>query len=88
MAAQTAKVAISMPNDLFRSVEQVRRDLKIPRSAAIVEAIRDWLKRREKEKLIRQYVEGYRRHPERLSPAEAKAWLKMAGEAFQRAGEW
>ena len=88
MASQTAKVAISMPKELFRSVEQVRHELRIPRSEAIVEAIRAWLKRREEEKLIRQYIEGYRRHPERISPGEAKARMKMAAEAFQRAGEW
>jgi len=88
MAHGVAKVAISMPKDLFRVVEQVRREMKVPRSAAIVEAIREWLKRREEAAKIGQYIEGYQRHPERLSPGEAKARMKMAAEAFQRAGEW
>ncbi len=88
MAHGVAKVAISMPRDLFRVVEQVRREMKVPRSAAIVEAIREWLKRREEAEKVRQYIEGYRRHPERLSPGEAKARMKMAADAFQSAGEW
>lgn len=88
MAHGTAKVAISLPKDLFQSVEQARRELRIPRSAAIVEAIRAWLKRREERKLIRQYVEGYRRHPERISPAEAKARMKMVAEVFQKEAPW
>ena len=83
-----AKVAISMPKEMFQSVERARREMKMPRSAAIVEAVQEWLKRREEEKMIRQYIEGYRRHPERLSPGEAKARMRMAAEAFQRAGEW
>ena len=82
MASQTAKVAISMPKELFRSVEQVRRELKIPRSEAIVEAIRAWLKRREEEQAIRQYIEGYRKHPE--SKAEARAWTRLAADSFHK----
>ena len=88
MAAKTAKVAISMPKELFRSVEQVRRELKIPRSEAIVEAIRAWLKRREEEQAIRQYIEGYRKHPERISAAEAKVRMKMVAEVFHKEAPW
>ncbi len=88
MPSQTAKVAISMPKELFRSIEQVRREMKIPRSAAIVEAIRTWLKSRQEKEMIRQYVEGYRRHPEKISTAEAKAWTKMAAEVFHKEAPW
>lgn len=88
MAQQTAKVAISLPLEVFRAVEQVRREMKIPRSAAIVEAIRAWLKSRQEKEMIRQYVEGYRRHPERISAAEAKAWMKVAAEVFHKEAPW
>ena len=84
----TTKVAISMPKDIFKLVEQARRELKMPRSAAIVEAIGAWLNRRAEGKRIRQYIEGYRKHPERVSSAEAKARLKIAAEVFHKEGSW
>ncbi len=88
MPSQTAKVAISMPKEVFRSIEQARRELKMPRSAAIVKAVRVWLRQREKEKLIRQYVEGYRKYPEKVSPAEAKARMRIAAMTFQKGERW
>ncbi len=82
MAQQTAKVAVSLPVDIFRAVEQVRREMKIPRSAAITQALQSWLKERQEREQIRRYVEGYRRHPE--SKAEAKAWTRLAAESFHK----
>ena len=82
MAYGTAKVAISMPKDLFQAMERIRRELRIPRSAAVVEALRAWLKSRQEKEQIRQYVEGYRRHPE--SKAEVKAWTRLAAESFHK----
>ena len=84
----TAKIAISIPKDIFRMIEEARRELKIPRSTAIVEAIDGWLKRRTEEKEIHQYIEGYRKHPEKVSSAETNARLKMAAEAFHKEGGW
>lgn len=88
MAHGTAKVAISMPQETFRSIERARRKLKLGRSEAVVEALRAWLKQQEEAEMIRQYVEGYRRHPEQISPAEAKARLKMAADAFHKHESW
>lgn len=88
MANGAAKVAISMPKEIFRSVEKTRRKLKMARSEAVVEALRVWLKELEEKELIRQYVEGYRRHPERISPQEVKARLKMAAEVFRKEAPW
>ncbi len=82
MSSAVAKVAVSLPKELFDSVEQARRKLKLPRSAAVGEALRAWLKRQEEEKLIRQYTEGYRKHPE--SALETKAWHRLAAHEFHR----
>lgn len=82
MAYGTAKVAISMPREVFRAMEQIRRELKIPRSAAVVEALRAWLKERQEREQIRQYIEGYQRYPE--SKAEVKAWTRLAAESFHK----
>jgi metal-responsive CopG/Arc/MetJ family transcriptional regulator len=88
MSIGTAKVAISIPKEIFRLLERTRRELKIPRSAAVVEALRAWLKSREEEKMVHQYVEGYRRHPERISSEEAKARLKITAQAFHKEEPW
>lgn len=82
MAQKVAKVAISLPWELLKAVEQVRRELRVPRSVAIAEAVQAWLKRREEEKAIRQYIEGYRKHPE--SKKEAKAWTRLAADSFHK----
>ena len=65
MAAKTSRVAISLPKDLLRQVEQARRHLGLARSRAIYEALRLWLRKEEQEKLEAQYARGYEKHPER-----------------------
>lgn len=88
MAHRVAKVAVSLPREVFRSVEQERRKLKMGRSEAVVEALQGWLKQHEEQELERQYVEGYMKHPERLSAAESRAWLKIAADAFRKDAPW
>ena len=82
MSETFSKVAVSLPKALFQSVEQARRKLKLPRSAVVVEALRAWLSSQEEEKLIRQYIEGYRRHPE--SASETKAWTRLSAHEFHK----
>ena len=82
MRESVAKVAVSLPKALFQSVEQARRKLKLPRSAAVVEALHAWLSSQEEEKRIRQYIEGYRKHPE--STSEAKAWTRLSAREFHK----
>lgn len=86
MAHEAAKVAISMPQEVFRSVEQTRRRLRMARSEAVVEALRAWLKNLEEKELIRQYIEGYRKYPE--SKSEAKAWTRLAAKVFRKDLPW
>lgn len=82
MSAKVAKVAVSLPQGLFQSVEQARRKLRLPRSATVVEALQGWLKQQEEAKLIRQYIEGYRKHPE--SRLELKGWSRLAAREFSK----
>ena len=82
MAHGTAKVAISMPKEVFRSVEETRRRLKMDRSEAVVTALHAWLKGIEEREMIRRYVEGYKKHPE--SRVEAKVWTRLAAQAFHK----
>jgi len=76
MAAQTVKVAVSLPQEEFRAVERLRKKLEISRSALITEAIRYWLEAKQKEEDIRRYIEAYQKHPE--TPEEYAGFEEIA----------
>lgn len=78
---KSLKIAISLPEEDFKKIEEVRKKLDIDRSSVIDRAIRFWLKHLEKEKLIKQYIEGYKRVPE--TARESKAMERVAAEAFK-----
>ncbi len=81
---RTTKVAISLPKDDFKRIEEIRNELGVQRSAVIDMAIRFWLKSIEEEKMIRQYEEGYKKKPEPLK--EIRAMEEVSAEAFQEEG--
>jgi metal-responsive CopG/Arc/MetJ family transcriptional regulator len=65
------KVAVSIPDALFRAVERARRTARKSRSAVVQEALRDWLRRGTEGQLARDHEAGYRANPESRSDAEA-----------------
>ena len=81
---KSSKIAISLPQENLKKIEKIRKELKIQRSALIDMAIRFWLDNREKQKMIQQYEDGYRRKPESID--EVKAMEKMSAEAFKEEG--
>jgi metal-responsive CopG/Arc/MetJ family transcriptional regulator len=64
MAAQTVKVAVSLPEEQFREIESLRKRLKLSRSALIAQAIQQLLKAYQEEEDVRRYIAGYQKHPE------------------------
>lgn len=68
-----AKVAVSLPDHTFRSLERARLRLHKTRSAAVTEAIQCWLNVDQVSKEERAHVEGYLRHPERTDETAAIA---------------
>ena len=78
---KSSKIAISLPTENFKRVEKIRKELGIERSAAIDIAIRFWLDNMEKQKMIKQYEEGYLRHPE--STDEIKAMEELSADALK-----
>jgi metal-responsive CopG/Arc/MetJ family transcriptional regulator len=79
------KVAVSIPADLYRAVEQARKRRKKSRSAVMQDALRYWLKLEAEAALVREYEEGYRRKPE--SRREVKA-ADAAAARILAATEW
>ena len=70
MSTKAVKVAISLPKEDFKLLEAIRKRIGISRSALIDRAIRSWLAKQEEKEMVRQYIEGYKRHPE--TPEEIK----------------
>ena len=78
------KFAVSIPEEDYRDIEKIRKREKLSRSGIVVVAIRFLKKFREKEKLIRQYEEGYRNMPEKLTEVKAREAASM--EVFSTEG--
>jgi metal-responsive CopG/Arc/MetJ family transcriptional regulator len=70
MPRSAAKIAVSVPADLFRALESARRRSGRSRSALVQEALRDWLRRQARGELVREYEAGYRSHPEAADEIE------------------
>ena len=68
MSVRTIKVAISLPKETMAEVESLRHKLHLPRSRAILEAVSLWLKKKQEEQKIKQYIQGYRKKPEGHDP--------------------
>jgi metal-responsive CopG/Arc/MetJ family transcriptional regulator len=71
MASVSAKVAVSIPGDLYRAVEKARKRIGKSRSAILQDAIRLWLKQQEEVALVQRYETGYRARPEGRGEVEA-----------------
>ena len=61
-----AKFAVSLPNDEFQEIEQIRENMGVGRSAIIRQAVHFWLEQRKKNKKIRLYEKGYKKTPEKI----------------------
>ena len=62
--ARVAKIAISIPADTLKGLERARARLRKTRSAAVTEAIDEWLRGGEVDREDERYVRGYLKHPE------------------------
>jgi len=77
------KVAVSLPDDLYRAVEQARKRQGKSRSGIMQDALRHWLRHEAEVTLVREYEAGYRRRPEtrrEIKAAEAAAVRLLSGE--------
>ena len=70
---KSAKFAVSFPWEDFKELETIRRKAGLSRSGFILATFRAWREARERERLVRDYENGYRQKPEDASIAEAMA---------------
>jgi metal-responsive CopG/Arc/MetJ family transcriptional regulator len=85
MAKTATKIAVSLPEDLYRAVERARKKSGRSRSGVMQDALRYWLERQEEAPLVREYEAGYRRKPE--GKREVKA-AKAAAVRLLATSEW
>ena len=62
--SDTVKIAISLPQSIFDSVERERQMSKKSRSEFFRQAVSAFLRGLEERRQEERYVEGYRKHPE------------------------
>jgi metal-responsive CopG/Arc/MetJ family transcriptional regulator len=82
---KTAKVAISLPEDLLVAVEMERRVKGESRSEFFRKAAETRLKQERESSAIRDYVRGYQQYPESAEEVEA---ADRAGSAVLAAEPW
>jgi len=81
---KTVKFAISIPEENFKKLEALRREQRLTRSKAVLQAVKLWEESKDMEKLIRKYEEGYKRIPETVE--ESIAWEKASLTALTKEG--
>ncbi|MFH1513926.1 MAG: ribbon-helix-helix domain-containing protein [bacterium] len=60
----TKKIAISLPAELVKKVEKIRKQTGESRSAVIRRSIEYAMERQAMDALVVQYLEGYLKYPE------------------------
>lgn len=79
------KTAISLAAPDFEYLEKIRRAEKKTRSEVIQEALHLWRKQREIQELEAKYLEGYKKHPEKIDRRSSPYTLFRAGlHSFSR----
>lgn len=68
---KAVKIAVSMSNEDFETIEAIRKHTGTTRSGVVTKAIRLLGETSRKESLIRRYEQGYKKHPEKKLEIEA-----------------
>ena len=86
---RTAKVAISLPEELLSVVEKTRQVRGESRSQFFRRAAEALVARECEAELDRQYIEAYRRMPEQIDEGLLRAGLEvMAAEPWDEEDDW
>ena len=79
-----AKIAISLPDEVFNAIEKERLACGISRSEFFRRAALEHLRREEEREAIERYIRGYQQRPE----TEDENWLYAAGVEALAADPW
>ncbi len=73
------KVAISLPDDIFASAEKLAHRMRVSRSQLYVQALEEYLAKREDSRVTEQLDAVYAAEPEPMDPALMAAQLGSIG---------
>ena len=76
---QMRKIAVSLPDDLFRFAEAAARRLRISRSQLYATAISEFLDRQQRNTVTERLNEVYSRRPASVDSAVHRAQLNSVG---------
>jgi metal-responsive CopG/Arc/MetJ family transcriptional regulator len=82
---KSAKVAISLREDLLRDVERERRASGETRSEFFRRAVEALLRRERDREAIEQYIQGYLQHPE---TEDEVRWVEAASQEALAENPW
>ena len=74
------KVAISLPDPLFRAAEQLAEQLRVSRSQLYAQALADFMEKRDDASIIQRLNTVHGNEPERLDPELNKAQIEALGD--------
>jgi metal-responsive CopG/Arc/MetJ family transcriptional regulator len=74
----SAKLAISLPRELFRELERARKRHRMTRSAVVQVGLRAWLRAQRHSERVRKYLDAYSARPETDLEVEEAARLIRA----------
>lgn len=80
------KIAISLPDDLFREVDRIAREQRKSRSQVFVTAAREYIRRRETRSIVEKLDEVYSRPDLPAETAKRKAMGDYQRRRMQRSG--
>ncbi|OGX05879.1 MAG: hypothetical protein A3G87_04230 [Omnitrophica bacterium RIFCSPLOWO2_12_FULL_50_11] len=80
MGENTTKVAVSLPTETYKQVERLRRQMKLARSAAVLQALRLWLHQKQERDMEERYAAGYKQKPEH--PREVEPFFQAGLSSF------
>jgi metal-responsive CopG/Arc/MetJ family transcriptional regulator len=69
-------IQVVLDSELLRATDGAAKRAQVNRSALIRQALREYLKRLERQDLEARDREGYRQHPD--DPTEAEIWERVA----------
>lgn len=81
------KIAISLPDNIFRKVQKAAEDQKRSRSEIFVEAVKAYLDRLESRRLLRELNEVYSATETDEERASREASLKIFAESLLKGEE-
>ena len=74
------RVAVSIPDELFKNGEAVAKQLKVPRSRLYATALAEYLKRLEEDSITERLNEIYSRVDSRLDEAWQRVQLERLSD--------